>query len=97
MGRVLAGVVALNYIGAAWIGYLTFASYADHSTTTVAQWGFFYLVALIQPFLFGVWNARELKSRGITVDRRLRLCIIGPGIVGGMTFLVGLNLIWLAG
>ena len=97
MGKVLAAIVVLNYVGASWIGYLTFAGYADHSTTTVARWGFFYFVALIQPLVFGMWNARELKSRGITVDRRLRLCIIGPGIVGGVTFLVGLNLIRLAG
>ena len=96
MGRILAVIVALNYVGASWLALLAFESYRDHSTLAAVRWGLFYFVALVQPVVFGAWNWRELKSRGIAMDRRVRLCVIGPGIVGSLTFLVALNLIRLA-
>ena len=89
---LVALLLAVNYAAVSVLVYIEYAAYPDHSPSAMAYWLFLYFVAIVQPIIFEVRIARQLRDSGLT-RRQRNFCAFAPGIVGGVTLLFALHLI----
>lgn len=93
LNLLLGVVVVLNYAVGTLLVWDGFRSYPDHSAASVVRWAAIYLMAVVQPIVWGFYHLRILRSKGLQTDRQLRAMAFSPMVVGGVTLLIALNLI----
>jgi hypothetical protein len=86
-------LLAVSYIAATALTYVTFRRYPDQSGMAASQWLLFYIVTVIYPAVWTVQELRLLRKLGLQDSIPLRRHAYAPVIVGVTCLIAALTLL----
>jgi len=94
--RIVMALLALSYVAATFLVYVTFRRSPDHSVTAVVQWTLLYAATVLYPVGWTMLHFRVLRRLGLADSRDLHQFAWSPVIVGATSLLLSMSLLWSA-
>ena len=87
-------MVAINWIVGATLAAVTVWMYPDHSALAITRWVLLYLAAVAVPFWWYRKARRHFQASGVVESPELHAIAFRPILVGVLTLLMALPLIF---
>jgi hypothetical protein len=92
--KIMVPLLAVSYVAATALTYLTFRRYPDQSSAAAMQWLLFYVVTVIYPAVWTMQELRLLRKLGLQDSDPLVRHSWAPVIVGASCWIAGLALVF---